>query len=109
MDQSVTHMQAANRLSDQADQGLQKGNIQTSTSKDIGQNILGDLDDINHNRKVTSVNFQFHMGGVVKGPRGDIDTPTFYPPTQSSASANFEGGSIRDKQPTHDARLESAF
>lgn len=49
------------------------------------------INDIIHSQTVYSSNFQFHMGGVVKGMRGDVDLlgPTVYPPVQSSAVATF--------------------
>ena len=80
-----------------------------SEKKGMKDDIITDIEDINVQRVVNSSNFQFHMGGVVKGPRGDIDTPTFYPPTQSGAAASFAGsGSITEKNPAHDAALISA-
>ena len=70
--------------------------------------IIKHIMDINHNRKVQSFNYQFHMGGPVKGMRGDVDFPTFYPPVQSQATADFDGcGDIENGEAAFDARLES--
>lgn len=51
--------------------------------------IINYVEDIIHPQTVYSSNFQFHMGGPVKGMRGDVDFPTFYPPVQSGAIASF--------------------
>ncbi|MBU2473544.1 MAG: hypothetical protein KKG91_02305 [Candidatus Omnitrophica bacterium] len=76
---------------------------------DSEPDIIKWIKDINHDRKVTSCNYQFHMGGPVKGMRGDIDFPTFYPPVQSQATADFSGnGDIEKGQAAFDVRLESA-
>jgi len=110
--EAIQKMEESFQKVQEARQGLERGGSQTITTKDgMDEYIITDLEDITSNpgRVVQSNNFQFHMGGVVKGGRGDMDTPTFYPPTQSSAMASFQGdGSIPDKNPAHDVSLISA-
>ena len=68
--------------------------------------IIAYIKDINHDRTVSSYQFQFHMGSPVKGMRGDVDVMTFYPPVQSSATASFRGkGTIYPQKPEHDVSL----
>jgi hypothetical protein len=86
----------------------QGGTITTSSQSGTSSHIIVQIQDVIHPRTVSSSNFQFHVGGPVKGARGDIDTPTFYPPVQSGATASFAGGNIGGGQASHDARLISA-
>jgi hypothetical protein len=110
--EAVKKMQEAMDKVDDAREGLNKGGAQQVTRKNgTSRDIIVDLQDITSNagRSVSSTNFQFHMGGVVKGRRADVDVPTMYPPVQSSATASFRGsGSIPGKEPAHDASLISA-
>ena len=65
--------------------------IVTNKSNQDDQEIIKFPEDIVHSQTVYSSNLQMHMGGVIKGMRGDIDFlgPSFYPPVQSSAIASF--------------------
>ncbi|MBN3040555.1 MAG: hypothetical protein JW867_05465 [Candidatus Omnitrophica bacterium] len=99
-------LEEAYNLAEQAEQGLKLGSPETSNSKtSLQSKIIAYIQDITHSRTLTSSQFQFHMGGVVKGPRLDLDTPTFYPPTQSGATSSFAGGSIHPQRASHEARL----
>ena len=75
------------------------------------QETYKQIQDVVHSQTVYSSNFQFHMGGIVKGMRGDVDLlgPSFYPPVQSSALASFnctQRGKICDKAHPDGARVE---
>ena len=100
-------MDLAKQLADTTRQGLTADKAATSSSKnDTNGDIIKYIQDITHDRMVNSSDFQFHMGGPVKGMRGDIDVPNFYPPIQSRATASFRGqGSIHPQKPSHDAQL----
>jgi len=104
-------MTQANTKATEGKAGLDGRDEDDYDRKDASEpDIIKWIKDINHDRKVHSYNFQFHMGGPVKGMRGDVDFPTFYPPVQSSATADFSGsGDIENGQAAFDARLESAF
>ena len=109
MGTAYIEMAAAYKFATAAEQGL-KENLakpKPSTSKgDTGADIICYIKEITHNRTVSSYQFQFHMGGPVKGMRGDVDEPTFYPPVQSSATASFQGkGDIHPQKPEHDVSL----
>jgi hypothetical protein len=58
-------------------------------SKQVEPYTVAYVEDIVHSQTVFSANCQLHMGGPIKGMRGDVDVPTFYPPVQSSATASF--------------------
>lgn len=87
--------------------GLLNSTEETFENKDDGDPyVIWNIVDIEHDRQVHVYDFQFHMGGPVKGMRGDFDFPTFYPPVQSQACADFSGnGDIDNGQAAHDARL----
>ncbi|MFA5271137.1 MAG: pilus assembly protein TadG-related protein [Candidatus Omnitrophota bacterium] len=103
-------MLGADKLADQAKQGLDNDGDFTSSSKtDTNQKIIKHIKDIQHDRMVQTSNFQFHMGGPIKGMRGDVDIPTAYPPVASSSTASFRGnGNIENGQESHDASLVAA-
>lgn len=88
--------------------GLNASKPKTTQNKDGSEPyIIKHIKDIQHDRLVHAYNFQFHMGGPVKGMRGDVDVPTFYPPVQSSAVASFDGGDIEQGRASHDSKLVS--
>ena len=111
MQQVIAEMESAREIANSVHQGLDASKDIPSGSKGSLQNeIIKYIVDIQHSRLVCSTNFQFHMGGPIKGMRGDIDTPTFYPPITSSAIASFRGsGSIHPQRQAHDASLKTAF
>ncbi len=111
MNDADTLMQQANNLAEEVRASLNADDTFTSTQKtDTHENeIIKHIKDIKHNRQVESYNFQFHMGGPVKGMRGDIDISTIYPPVVSDSTASFAGnGNIENGQASHDASLVAA-
>ncbi|MDD5195688.1 MAG: pilus assembly protein TadG-related protein [Candidatus Omnitrophica bacterium] len=92
---------------------VMRNNIRAQSTDDS----INGFKDIVNSQTIYSVNFQFHMGGPVKGMRGDVDVPTFYPPVQSSAQASFnynQRGHIRnpsgqESDPNFECGLISAF
>ncbi|MCQ9208768.1 MAG: hypothetical protein NG712_05260 [Omnitrophica bacterium] len=111
MKQADQAMQRALKKARDAEKGLKKGEAETSTGKkDTHDTIIVYIEDITHDRMVDSSDFQFHMGGPIKGMRGDVDVPNFYPPIASNAKASFRGqGNIGPEQkPSHEAQLISA-
>lgn len=110
IDQADIEMTLAEFDAQDAQSGLDGETEQTTSNKDGSEPyIIKKIMDIEHNRQVSSYNFQFHMGGPVKGGRGDVDVPTFYIPVTGSAIASFRGnGDIENGQASHDASLMSA-
>jgi hypothetical protein len=102
-----THMSNAMNLVRMTQQGIEQQRTNSSGKKtDTNGDIIWYIKDITHNRQVTSENFQKHQGGVIKSPRETPDTPTFYPPVQSSATASFAGnGNIENGEASHDSSL----
>lgn len=100
-------MNMAKQMHDMAKQGLNNDGSFTSGNKDdVKDKIIKYITDIQHSRSVSSQQFQKHQGGVIKSPRETPDTPTFYPPVQSCATASFRGqGSIHPAKPSHDSSL----
>ncbi|MDD4294777.1 MAG: hypothetical protein PHP69_04630 [Candidatus Omnitrophica bacterium] len=103
-------MQQARQGVEDVRKGLDNSKDESSTSKkDTESKIIKYLNDIQHSRTVNVMSFQFHMGGPVKGMRGDVDIPVAYPPVTSSATASFRGnGDIGNAQPSHEVSLISA-
>jgi hypothetical protein len=110
MNAAQTYMTNADTQASQAKQGLDGQKQETTSNKDGSESyIIKKIVDIEHDRQVQSSNFQFHMGGPIKGMRGDVDIPTVYPPVASTATASFKGnGDIENGQASHDAKLISA-
>lgn len=110
---------AGNTQSESEYQGRtqQKVVMRNNIGTQSGDDSINGFKDIVNSQTIYSVNFQFHMGGPVKGMRGDVDVPTFYPPVQSSAQASFnynQRGHIRspdgqDADPNFECGLISAF
>ena len=101
-------MEAAQIVVVSARDGILSDTTRPSGEKknDTHANVIKYIQEIKHDRLVSSTNYQFHMGGPVKSRRGDFDFPTFYPPVQSQATADFRGcGTIFPQEPRHDARL----
>lgn len=110
MNTAQTFMTNADTQATQAKSGLDGQKQETTSNKDGSEPyIIKKIVDIEHDRQVQSSNFQFHMGGPIKGMRGDVDIPTVYPPVASTAVASFKGnGDIENGQASHDAKLISA-
>ncbi|MBU2103203.1 MAG: Tad domain-containing protein [Candidatus Omnitrophica bacterium] len=94
-----------------------RDNVMKNVKMQSADESIKGINDIYNSQMVYSANFQFHMGGPVKGMRGDVDVPTFYPPVVSSAMASFnynQRGHIRsqdrqDADPYFECGLISAF
>ncbi|MBD3246932.1 MAG: hypothetical protein GF333_08020 [Candidatus Omnitrophica bacterium] len=88
-----TEVDNAARAHHSAQQGKKKGGKRETRGPNGAENdTIAYINDIHHSQTVFVANFQFHMGGPVKGMRGDVDVPTFYPPVQSTAQATFNHG-----------------
>ena len=107
-EQADTYMSSAYSYAEQAKQGIDNDKEEDFDGKDASKDkIINHMIDINHDHKVRAFCFQFHMGGPVKGGRGDIDIPTFYPPVMRQATADFAGsGNIKDGTAAFDSKLE---
>jgi hypothetical protein len=76
-----------------------------STSEGGRNEVFRSQKDSLHSRNVFAMSFQFHMGGPVKGMRGQIDESTAYPPQIAFSRASFRGmGDIEQGQ----ARFEAS-
>ena len=99
--------EGARKIAEDVRKGLESNKMEDSGSKSsLSNDIIKHIIDIEHDRSVSSYQFQFHMGSPVKGMRGDVDVMTFYPPVQSSATASFGGcGKIHKPKVAHDVSL----
>lgn len=100
-------MAQANNLSKKVEQGLDETSDFTSKSENDTSNIIIKyIEDIDHDRRVTSSQYQEHQGRTVESATGELNFSTYYPPVSSTSIASFEGkGSIHPQKPWHDASL----
>ncbi len=93
-------------------------NMLVNQSRQAEPYTIAYIEDIIHSQTVFSANFQIHIGGPIKGLRGDVDIPTFYPPVQSTSRASFNcngngdistGDAHGDSMPNFESCLIAAF